>query len=82
MKDILRDAWAWLTCYDGWIPVLFGAILAACAAGLVFAVKADDRNFDIFMKQCQQDHKEYECYSMWRAGRETVVPVYVPIVVR
>lgn len=64
-------------------PLAFGTLLivAAIALSLVAAVRADNAALEEFMRQCQQDHKEYECIAMWRAGdsHTQVVPVVVPI---
>lgn len=65
----------------------FGALLlfvVVLMLGLIFGLglSLKDRR-DAFMEQCQEDHKEYECTAMWRAGSRsssTVVPM--PIIIR
>jgi hypothetical protein len=46
----------------------FGAFLAALAGVLFYAVEINQEAHARFMAQCMQDHKEYECTVMWRAG--------------
>lgn len=58
-----------------------GALAALIVFVIVMAIRSDNENFHRFMTQCQTDHKEYECYAMWRAGEShvTAVPVVVPV---
>lgn len=64
------DWWDTLTC-----AVVLG-ILALITAGLIAMSQKDDR----LMKQCMQDHKEYECQAMLKhpGSITAVVPVFVP----
>lgn len=39
------------------------------AAGLVGNAWRYETKYEKFMRECQQDHKEYECDTMWRVGR-------------
>lgn len=47
--------------------------------GIFQLAMADIKQKEQFMISCKQDHKEYECTAMWRAGenRTTVMPVPV-----
>lgn len=69
----------WIVDNLGWVLV---GTLVLMAAFFVAAVDADSKARNAFMRECLQDHKQYECTAMWRAGerheRTTVVPVFVP----
>jgi hypothetical protein len=66
-----------------------GLIILRCGLGLFFAlligvcVYAVRTNLDArhrFMSQCMEDHKEYECTALWRAGSsEPPTIIYVPV---
>lgn len=49
-----------------------------CLWGLIVLAIYDGRCRAEFLKECQQDHKKYECVAMWRAGKNGA---YVPIVI-
>ena len=59
-----------------------GLVMAAMLLGftwlMVHASNVASASHARFMGQCMQDHKEYECTAMWRAGdngQSTVVVV-------
>lgn len=45
-----------------------GVFLAAAFGFGVYAVKVGLEGKRRFMTQCMEDHKEYECTVLWRAG--------------
>lgn len=49
------------------IIVAYG-IVAAVVGFAAYALKVSQETQHRFMTQCMQDHKEYECTAMWRAG--------------
>ena len=65
---------------DGFGVFVF-VLLAAFIGLLVFAVSEDSKHNETFMKQCMEDHKQYECDALWRAGEDhtTVMPMPVYI---
>lgn len=70
--------------YDGG-ALFFSGLSCLVAAGvflMVGAVQSDSRAQAAFMAQCLQDHKEYECVAMWRAGESHTQVVPMPIIVR
>lgn len=68
--------------FDRGIPVVLGLAILALLFGIVIVLPAGIANkakqHETFMQQCQQDHKEYECTAMWRAG-DTSFPVVIPM---
>lgn len=66
--------------YDGetWV---FGIILAVLIGGVVVACNADEEHRKKFMADCMQDHKQYECDALWRAGEDHTTVMPVPIYV-
>ena len=46
----------------------FGLFFAALIGFGVYAFKTGENAHRRFMTQCMEDHKEYECTAMWRAG--------------
>lgn len=54
---------------------IMGAVVLAPFVLLGVYLVRDHRNF---MSDCTVDLKEYECTAMWRAGRGSVSPVFIP----
>lgn len=55
-------------------------IIFAVIVGIGIAIaQSDSKHQKDFMDQCVQDHKQYECDAMWRAGEDhtTVMPIPV-----
>lgn len=65
----------WLEKSMGW--VLTAITLGVCAL-LWWGVEESIAARRAFMAECLQDHKQYECTAMWRAGESQVVPVFIP----
>lgn len=68
--------------YDlyGFIALFF---LVMCLSLLgIWVVRDGQSQEDAFMKECQQDHKPYECTAMWRAGESRTLVMPMPVVVR
>lgn len=61
----------------GWVIT---ALVVAILTGILHLGKIDAAKRERFIAQCTQDHKEYECVAMWRAGEShtQVVPVVIP----
>ena len=59
---------------------VFGGLLAAFSGLLVYGVLLSQEDHARFMSQCMQDHKEYECTAMWRAGDQHPLPqvIFIP----
>lgn len=51
------------------------AFVAAICAALFYGMA---RERQAFMSACTTDLKEYECIAMWRAGRGSLTPVFIP----
>lgn len=50
--------------------------LLGVGAGFLIYIVATDTSAGDFMRECQQDHKHYECVAMWRQGcKQIVIPV-------
>lgn len=50
--------------------------------GIVYSCTQENRTFKEFMAQCMKDHKEYECYALWRQGnRDQTAVVPIPIII-
>ena len=51
---------------------IMGSVAAAALLGfiwlMIYVAKVASASHARFMDQCMQDHKEYECTAMWRAG--------------
>ena len=51
---------------------IMGSVTVAFLLGfawlVIYVVKVATASHERFMDQCMQDHKEYECTAMWRAG--------------
>src|SRR3954462_1642193 len=57
-------------------------VITGFTAAIWYGVKRENAAHDRFMAQCMQDHKEYECTAMWRAGDSgppAVIPMFIPI---
>lgn len=63
---------------EAFLLLLF--VLGLCWV-LILAIDSMGKREDAFMVACKQDHKEYECTAMWRAGNapSQVVPVFIPM---
>lgn len=68
--------------------VIFGLCFAIVIAGVVAlvwrGVERDKAAHTRFMQQCMEDHKEYECTALWRAGNRSnqdviVLPIPIPL---
>jgi hypothetical protein len=61
----------------GFFVLIIGAVVALC----IWAAVETNDTYKEFMRQCQQDHKEYECYAMWRStvNHDHVQTVVVPV---
>jgi hypothetical protein len=58
------------------LSLFFALVISVC----VYAVRTNLDARHRFMSQCMEDHKEYECTALWRAGSsEPPTIVYVPI---
>jgi hypothetical protein len=66
---------------DNFGSILVG-ILIIFIAICVVAVTAESKHLDNFMAQCMQDHKQYECDAMWRAGEDHTTVMPMPIIIR
>lgn len=66
-------SWDW---WDTLICAIVLGLLTLIIVGLIAVSREDDR----LMKQCMQDHKEYECRDMLkdRSSTTAIVPVFVP----
>lgn len=64
-----------------WEGITLGGIGLAMVALLCFLIYSvvTDTSKEDFMKECMQDKKKYECTAMWRAGKSSVVPVFIPM---
>lgn len=62
--------------------MLLALTLFILAGVALFGLLMSDRNvkYKTFMAQCAQDHKEYECVAMWRAG-DNLGFIPIPIVI-
>jgi hypothetical protein len=67
--------------------IIFGLCVAIVMAAFVAVVwRAIDQQKAAharFMQQCMEDHKEYECTALWRAGNRSnqdviVLPIPIP----
>jgi len=67
---------------DYWPGVVMVSLLCLLVFALFMAVKTENEAKARFMGECRQDHKEYECTAMWRAGEKDVVPVPIVIPIR
>lgn len=75
---------------DEWLGDFFYDHPLICIAIILIPVfygfyrlnKAEQRNYKIFMTACMVDHKEYECYAMWKGTKPSTVVVPAPIIVR
>lgn len=76
MWDDLID---WFMDY-GCLPAIgIFAVVMSCL--IVYGCSQDQKAYKEFMRQCMQDHKEYECLAMWRAGERNTQVIPMPIVV-
>lgn len=62
-----------------WPLWVMSAIIIFLICLCFFAVFAMGANQKQFMKECQQDHKHYECEALYRAGDSNTV--YMPIII-
>lgn len=47
--------------------------------GIIGAASYDLRMREDFLKECEADHRHYECVAMWRAGKNmTFFPMAIP----
>ena len=58
-------------------------LLVGVAVGIYVGVARAQEAHTRFMRQCMEDHKEYECTALWRAGGRSgadliVLPVPLP----
>ena len=59
--------------------VVAGVLLLFVALGY-YAVTREREAHARFMRQCMEDHKEYECTALWRAGdRASPDLIVIPI---
>ena len=60
---------------------VFAACMVAFVIGLAalgyFAFTSGREAHARFMRQCMEDHKEYECTALWRAGDRSAPDVLV-----
>jgi hypothetical protein len=54
--------------------------LTGFGALLWFGIKHQNAVYDHFLAGCLQDHNEYECMAIWRAG-DSSPPVVLPILI-
>lgn len=65
----------WIFDHPGWCFL----ILITVTSGLIYlGFSADNAHRQSFMTACTQDHKNYECDAMWRAGEPDIIPVFIP----
>jgi hypothetical protein len=58
---------------------VIGAVVLGCVWLTVHVHNVSSARHARFMSQCMQDHKEYECTAMWRAGdREPPTLIFIP----
>ena len=60
---------------SGLVMVVAGFVVLVANAQSVY-----EAAYTEFMTQCQQDHKEYVCVAMWRAGDKSSDMVIIPII--
>ncbi len=77
-KGWWRENRAMLLCGSVALLLVVGLIVAVYV-GMAHAQEAHTR----FMRQCMEDHKEYECTALWRAGSKSgpdliVLPIPLP----
>ena len=65
---------------DDFVDVFMWGLIGFLVLCLIAALVANDQNYKEFMGACKQDHKEYECNAMWRAGEDhtTIMPIVIP----
>lgn len=66
--------------FGGWVIGIGVTLFVALILWLGYlSSEAHEAKRVAFMTECQQDHKEYECTAMWRAGEPDTIPVFIPI---
>jgi len=60
----MTDQWRFTILMSSFFTVVIGGIVAA----VWYAASVGAARYDRFMAQCMEDHKEYQCTAMWRAG--------------
>ena len=58
------------------VAVIVGVIVLA-----IVAIVDDGKHHDKFMAQCMQDHKQYECDALWRAGEDHTTVMPMPVII-
>ncbi len=69
------------------VCLIVGALVILIGVGFLAyrSVTLDDAARARFMRQCMEDHKEYECTALWRAGNRSgpdIIPIPIPIPTR
>jgi len=60
-------------------PIFLIIIVCALLALGAMAVVENGKHQEVFMKQCMEDHKQYECDALWRAGEDHTTVMPMPI---
>lgn len=67
--------------FDDFFGVFVFGICVVFIALVVVAVSEESKHQDAFMKQCMEDHKQYECDALWRAGEDHTQVVPMPVII-
>ena len=69
-----RKAHIIVSCVVAGVLLFFGAVI-------YYGVTGQREAHARFMRQCMEDHKEYECTALWRAGdRASPDLIVIPII--
>lgn len=76
---MLTDVWDWAC--ENFVEMLVVVCILTIVFGIGIGIHVEIQQKRAFMQQCMEDHKEYECTAMWRAGETKTTTVPVPIII-